>query len=253
MAVTGSTPAHVNKSDLVNEVRAAVDGYFRTDRPFLLNELRREELFVGLDALLQELLRLAQTRSARARYSRVVADIEREWREFEIRAIPLAREVVGNEDLSERQHRLSRTLERVCPAADACYRQALADIRNPSRVSWRGTASELREALRELLDTLAPDDAVMASPGFKLEPGPKAPTMKQKTRFILRSRRWSESARRPIEEAADIIEDKVGGFVRSVYSGSSASVHSPRDKKEVMSVLRFVEMSLAELLELEAE
>ncbi len=242
---------HVNKIDLLNELRSSVDGYFRTERPLLLRELRREDFFGSLDALLQELLRLAQTRSARSRYLSVLAKIEQEWREFEVRAMPLAREMAGSEDLSARQRALSTTLERICPASDKCYKQALADIRDPSRISWRGTASELREALRELLDTLAPDEAVVASPGFKLEAGARAPTMKQKTRFILRSRRWSEAARKPVEEAADIVEEKVGGFVRSVYSGSSASVHTSRDKKEVLSLLRFVETSLSELLELE--
>ena len=48
-----------------------------------------------------------------------------------------------------------------------------------------------------------------------------------------------------------VVEGKVGGFVRSVYTGSSASVHASRDKKEVLSILRFVETALAELLELE--
>ena len=245
--------AHVNRSDLLDDVRASVDGYFRTVRPLLLKELRREDLFVGLDAPLQELLRLGQKRSARARYLRVLADIEREWREFEIQAMPLTQAMVGEEELTERQHQLSRTLQRICPTADACYRQALADINDSSRVSWRGTASELREALRELLDTLAPDQAVMASPGFKLEAGAKAPTMKQRTRFILKSRRWSESARKPAEDAADVIEEKVGGFVRSVYTGSSAPVHSARDRREVISVLRFVETCFSELLELEPD
>jgi hypothetical protein len=55
--------------------------------------------------------------------------------------------------------------------------------------TFRGTASELREALRETLDHLAPDEDVMKAPGFKLERDRKAPTQKQKVRFILRSRR----------------------------------------------------------------
>jgi hypothetical protein len=169
----------------------------------------------------------------------------------ELTALPLARSLTGERQIAERQEALARTLEKVCPAGAACYRQGLTDLGDSSRVSWRGTATELRETLREVLDTLAPDEAVTKAPGFKLEDGAKAPTMKQKTRFILKSRRWSESARKQVEEATDVVEEKVGGFVRSVYSSSSASVHTTGDKKEVLSMLRFVETALAELLELE--
>jgi hypothetical protein len=204
-----------------------------------------------MDHLMQDLLRLSQARTRKGRYSEVLGAIEREWRAIEIAAMPLAPKLIGLPQLSSRQEALSGTLEQICPAAALCYRQALRDLDDSSRSSWRGTATELREALREVLDTLAPDDAVTKSAGFRLEDGARSPTMKQKTRFILKSRRWSEAARKQVEEAADVVEEKVGGFVRSVYSGSSASVHSSRDKKEALSILRFVETSLSELLEVE--
>lgn len=49
------------------------------------------------------------------------------------------------------------------------YQQALLDLATPDRLSWRGPATDLREALRETLDVLAPDDEAKAMPGFKLE------------------------------------------------------------------------------------
>ncbi len=121
-----------------------------------------------------------------------------------------------------------------------------------TRCSWRGTVSELREALRELLDKIAPDDDVSKAPGFKLEEGAKGPTMKQKARFVLRSRRWSDSDRKPFEEATQTVDDNVGAFVRTAYTRSSVSVHSEPDRKDAVSVLRFVELAFLELLELEA-
>ena len=51
-------------------------------------------------------------------------------------------------------------------------------------------------------------------------------------------------------DAADVVEEKVGSFVRSVYSKSSSSVHTEPTKREVQSILRFVETCFAELLEL---
>jgi Arc/MetJ-type ribon-helix-helix transcriptional regulator len=241
----------ITSGTLLNDTRGVVDGYFRTDRPLFVQDLRREDLFSSMDDLMQDLLRLSQARTRKRRYLDTLASIEREWRSIELAAIPLAPKLVGPPKMTSRQETLSLTLEKICPAAAICYRQALGDLVDMSRLSWRGTATELREALREVLDTLAPDDAVKRSPGFKLEDGAKAPTMKQKTRFILRSRSWSEAARKQVEDAADVVEEKVGGFVRSVYGGSSASVHSSRDKKEALSVLRFVETCLSELLEVE--
>jgi hypothetical protein len=243
--------AHVNRGELLDAARSVVDGYFRTDRPLLLKEFRREDLLTAVDGHMHGLLRLAQGRSRKGRYLDVLGAIDRAWRDVELTALPLARPLTGEPRIGERQETLARTLDKVCPAAAACYRQGLTDLGESSRGSWRGTATELRETLRELLDTLAPDEVVMKAPGFKPEDGAKAPTMKQKTRFILKSRQWSESARKQVEEATDVVEAKVGGFVRSVYSGSSASVHTSGDKKEVLSVLRFVETALAELLELE--
>ena len=45
-----------------------------------------------------------------------------------------------------------------------------------TRISYRGTAAELREVLRELLDHLAPDADVLKS-GIRLEAGQTTPTM----------------------------------------------------------------------------
>lgn len=243
--------AQVNRDDIRSEIREVVEGYFRTDRPLFVEHFGTESLFPGVDQLMQELLRVSQVRSRRSRYLEVLSQLEREWRDVEVKALHIARKLTGQPQLRESQEAIARTLERVCPPASVCYRQTLYDLAGPDRLSWRGTASELRESLRELLDKLAPDDVVVKSPGFKFEDGLKAPTMKQKVRFILKSRRWPEGQRKQLEDSADVIDEKVGSFVRSVYSGSSTSVHVEGGKKEVQSILRFVETAFAELLELE--
>ena len=68
------------------------------------------------------------------------------------------------------------------------------DLRSPNRMSYRGPATDLRECLREVLDHLAPDDAVTSGSGFVLEKDRTSPTMKQKVRFILRSRGLGKTA-----------------------------------------------------------
>ena len=66
--------------------------------------------------------------------------------------------------------RIISTLSDVCPAAAAAYAQGIKDLESTERASWRGPATELREALRETLDALAPDEDVESMPGYKHEP-----------------------------------------------------------------------------------
>lgn len=139
------------------------------------------------------------------------------------------------------------TLEEICVPAATCYRQAMTDLAT-SRFSWRGTATDLREALRETLDRLAPDTDVEAMPNYKAEPDAKRPTMKQKTRFILRSRDMKSGQMATSEDAIHHIEESLGGITRSVYTRSSTSTHTPTTKEEVSRLHIWVRVILCELL-----
>src|SRR6266853_172856 len=57
----------------------------------------------------------------------------------------------------ENRRRLA-TLDKVVPTTALSSRQAPQDLGDQQRVSYRGTAAELREVLRELLDHLASDE-----------------------------------------------------------------------------------------------
>ena len=89
---------------------------------------------------------------------------------------------------------LISTLEAIVPTAALSYKQALTDLNICNhKISFRGTATELREALRETLDHLSPDTAIMKEPGFKLEQNQTKPTMKQKVRYILKMRNLNDT------------------------------------------------------------
>jgi hypothetical protein len=139
------------------------------------------------------------------------------------------------------------TLDDICQAAKNCYRQAMVDLAT-ERHSWRGTATDLREALRETLDKLAPDADVESMPNYKPEPDAKRPTMKQKTRFILRNRDMKSGQIATSEEAVRHIEESLGGITRSVYTRSSTSTHTPTTKEEVSRLHVWVRVILCELL-----
>lgn len=142
------------------------------------------------------------------------------------------------------------SLEDICPSASLAYQQALLDLGQDNRMSWRGPATDLREALRETLDILAPDAEVQSSHGFKLEQDAKHPTMKQKVRFILKSRGVNSGALAPPEHAVQGVEDVLGSLTRSVYTRSSVSTHTPTDRSEVARVHAWVRLVLCELLEI---
>jgi hypothetical protein len=142
------------------------------------------------------------------------------------------------------------SLQEICPTAALAYDQALKDLDSTQRSSYRGPATDLREALRETLDSLAPDAEIQALPGYKLEQDAKRPTMKQKVRYILKKRGVGAGQLATPESAVEGVETIVGGLVRSVYSRSSASTHVSTDRPEVLRIHAWVRLVLCELLEI---
>ena len=74
--------------------------------------------------------------------------------------------------------------------------------------------------------------------------------MKQKTRFILRSRDMKSGQIATSEDAIRHIEESLGGITRSVYTRSSTSSHTPTTKEEVSRLHVWVRLILCELLAL---
>jgi hypothetical protein len=148
--------------------------------------------------------------------------------------------------LSDTERGILTTLERMLPATALSYEQVLQDIAAGKRVSWRGTGTELREVLREVMDHLAPDGDVMAAPGFKLETDLKRPTQKQKVRFILKARKRAVGV---AEASVDTVEEGIATLARSTYQRGSATTHASTDAAEIRKLKNYVDALLVELLE----
>jgi DNA-binding TFAR19-related protein (PDSD5 family) len=151
--------------------------------------------------------------------------------------------------LSATEQNILDTLAALLPGDAASYEQVLRDLAQGGRVSWRGTAAELREVLRDVIDQLAPDDKVMAATGFQLVGEQTRPTQKQKVRFILRARRTGSAAVATAEGSLDAIDEAVAALARSTYQRGAVSTHVPTTGKEVRTLKRYVDALLAELLE----
>ena len=134
-------------------------------------------------------------------------------------------------------------------SAAESYKQGLVDLALKTRGSCRGTATEFRECLREVVDHFAPDKNVMAESGFKLEQNQTRPTTKQKVSFTLRSRR-NDRQREAMTKSLDLIDEISGALTRAVQNRASMATHVPRTLREVRQIKRYVDVVLFDLLEI---
>lgn len=149
---------------------------------------------------------------------------------------------------TEEDEQIIDKLDALVPSAALSYKQAILDLRDDSRVSFRGPALELREALREILDHLAPDIEVTAAPGYVLEKDRPGPTMKQKVRFVMK-KKGKRSSSEAAEQTVTAFEEAIAGLTRAVYERSSKATHVAGERQTVVQLRRFVSAILHEILE----
>jgi hypothetical protein len=163
------------------QAKGAVQHYFRQVRPHLIELSIESAKIEELDSICQHLLKLASTTSRRSTYRKCLRALKDLRNDVETR-IEINANPVGARSstrlVTATEAAILATLERIIPSTALSYRQVLQDLAEPQRVSYRGTAAEVREVLRELLDHLAPDDDILRS-GVKIEKGLNGPTMKQ--------------------------------------------------------------------------
>ncbi|HTK12356.1 MAG TPA: hypothetical protein VL402_01005 [Xanthobacteraceae bacterium] len=149
---------------------------------------------------------------------------------------------------SEEDNEIIRKLDALVPSAALSYKQAILDLRDDSRVSFRGAALELREALREILDHLAPDTEVTAMQRYVQEKDRAGPTMKQKVRFIMKKSGKRSSSDAP-EQTVTAFEEAIAGLTRAVYERSSKATHVAGERQTVVQLRRFVVAIFHEIIE----
>ena len=238
--------------EVVSQARALSQTYFRTIKPEL-DKLEIAEHVQHLDTQFQMLLALANSQSLVGKYKKLGAAIREIRPRIEVQAElaiskKLARTGFFGDALSPIEQGIIDTLEGLVPTAAASYKQALADLRDGKRSSFRGTASELRECVREVLDHLGPDTEVAAGPGFKPEANQTKPTMKQKARFILKARKIPEGGRQVPEESVGLIDDSVAALPRLLYNQGSLATHTSQARAQVAQLKAYTDAVLAELL-----
>jgi hypothetical protein len=224
--------------------------YFKTCRPFILALGRPPEFIGKYDSLWQALIKLAHGNNSKRTYQKVLTKLYRMTTEISVYSKTLPDQPAAITFTSD-EEKLIATLDKMIPSAADSYKQSLIDLqtKNP-RLSFRGIASELREVLREVLDYLATDTEVMIDPNYHNEPDQTKPTMGQKVRHVLRSRRRSKSQRATTEKSIELIERLSGEIARGVYTRASQATHLETTKSEVRQIKRYLDTVLFDLLEI---
>jgi len=244
-----NTP-QLNSTETRNTLRLLVEEYFNVVRPQIAGNSERADNIDVVDSAMQNLLELCHKRGGINKYKDLLSKIKRGLITLDTHLVSASTSEIQQSTRDPVDSKIIVTLRALLPTAALSYDQALIDLENDARISWRGPATDLREALRETLDHLAPDKDVEEMSGYKPVAGAHHPTMKQKVRFILKNRGLSKSLSEPAQHATDSIDESVGQFIRSVYTRSSISTHTPTDRSEVLRVLDFVRVVLCELLEI---
>jgi len=252
-----SRAANVNSEHLRAQTRETVQTYFRQARPELQRLGLGESHFAELDESMQYLLRLSSGHNSKASYLRTLKLLRglrpklEAVKELVIGAGTTRPATVFSPSKLETQ--ILNTLDQMVPSAGLSYRQVLQDLESVGRTSYRGTAAELREVVRETLDHLAPDAEVVSGPGYQNEEGRATPTMRQKARFILKARGLGDTALKPSQDALQVVEAGIAALTRSVYDRGSLSTHVSSTRREIATVKNYTDALLAELLQTTSE
>lgn len=147
-------------------------------------------------------------------------------------------------------NKIYTTLNKINEQLSKSYYQAKSDLVDVQRVSWAGTAHEIRETLKGLIDILAPDEEVLAENWYKKDPNCSTPTTQsQKIKYILIKSK-TDSKITEVAKNIDLIDDKVANFGRSVYGRASDAAHRMKAKEEVENIMRYFEAFCHDLLKI---
>jgi hypothetical protein len=245
---------NVNAAALRKQAREIVTGYFGEQRNALQRLGTSEEKLNDFDSEMQRLIGLSTGLNSRVSYQKTLRALKARRKRIEtglefligrVENPPTTLVIASQIEVS-----ISKTLQHMLPNAAKSYEQVLVDLQDKSKKSYRGTAAELRESVREVLDHLAPDEDVIASAGFKLEQGQNGPTMKQKMRFILRARKLGDAGRQTAEDSVAHLDENIAALGRSVYTRGSVDLHTGRERQEILNFKMYADAVLGELLEI---
>ncbi len=235
-------------------IRSVVGAWFGQYQPAAVQIVGEEQLIASMDEEMQSLLTLASENSSRRTVVRSTRSAIRHFRDSLV--VPLSRAYwsrAPERTPAGRDDSVAASLRALDPELADSYEQAVIDIEDADRLSYRGPAAELREILTGVLHVLAPDSHVEATEwyrqaqrsGTRKEP---TPTRAERTRFILRSRLKGSSVTESAESYMRSVEERLTSVVNVTYKRGSAATHGGTERDELVQLLPYINALLRELL-----
>jgi hypothetical protein len=241
-----------------NQAKTSAEAWFRTFRPAILGLMGETDEVGALDINMQDILRLSLGSATRSRYrwpidsalkifrDELLSDVKIvEWGQLAVSGIPNE-----NKELSDR-------LASLDPQFELSYRQVLTDLADQTRLTYRGTANELREIFREVLDRLAPDPNVTSEAWFVAKRSAikdekertRPPTRAEKVRYIMSALNRDSSASDVAQEAATQIDQRLGTLVNAIYGRASDASHIGKQREEILRILKYFHAVIFEIIQ----
>lgn len=222
------------------------------------------EMVVKLNELFGNLLRTVGTAKRRIAYLENIQSIEEIFEGFyaEAQVVEWQHNRPNGFPTEQNPDEVVELLASVDSDLATRYRQVISDLSDPNRMSYAGTAGELREILRIVMLTNAPDDQVKQKRWFKQtrasatnqKEKERGPTHAERVRYILETKREVSDKDVTIaqsnEEAIDTI---LGKAARSSYDGMNSQLHGSKNKGDIIRSLQYVRPLLIDLLSAEME
>lgn len=203
---------------------------------------------------MQTLLRLAAEDSSRRTVTKTIKAAKDDFADRLL--VPLSRAYwsrAPQRTPAGRDQEVVERLQQISGDLADSYEQAIVDLEDGSRISYRGPAAELREVLTGVLHILAPDVHVQATDWYKEARRSevrkeKSPTRAERTKYILRSRGGNSAVTEAAESFMGSVEERLADVVVATYKRGSAATHGSSEREEVWQLLQYINALLRELL-----
>lgn len=235
-------------------LQAVVGAWFSEYRPAFVEIVGEENYILSMDEEMHTLLKLAVESSARRTVLRCIGSSMDHFKQNLL--LPVSRAYwsrAPERSPAGRDEHVLRRLQQLDPELAESYEQAVIDIEDPHRISYRGPAAELREVLTGVLHKLAPNADVQATEWYRAarrsgERTEPTPTRAERTKYILRNRKTGSAVTESAESYTTVVEQRLGDVVSATYRRGSAATHGGTERSELLNLLPYMNALLGELL-----
>jgi hypothetical protein len=245
--------AIVSPAERVN-IRSFVGAWFGQYKDAFVQMVGDEQLFALMDAFMQTILRRTLEKTARRTVIREIR-VAREYFNDTL-LMPLSRAYwsrAPQKSPAGHDQQVASGLRQLDADLADSYEQAVFDITDDERLSYRGPAAELREVLTGVLHILAPNPRVQETDwyiearrsGARTEP---TPTRAERVKFILRNRMQGSAQTETAETFMTTVEERLASVVNATYKRGSAATHGGTEQVEVQQIVQYINALLRELL-----